>query len=365
LDVTPESTFILLRGSPGSLGTEVKPDFPSLFCATSPTFSESVDQQGQARAENQESWEADATEQVERYGPSRSVGRRRVLADWLASDENWMTARVIVNRIWLQYFGRGIVRSPNNFGLMGELPTHPELLDYLASELVRNGWSLKSIHRQILLSATYRRSSANIERSQGQDPANNLFWRQNVRRLSAEQVRDGVLSLTGQLNCSQFGSPIYPDLAAEVLASQSQPGRNWEKSSQAEQARRSIYIHVKRSLPVPLMTVFDFPETDSTCEARFLTVQPGQALSLLNSQWIQDQADRFKERLAREVGEPIELQAARALQLVSGENPKSADIDQLVTLYQTLKSDHLLDDRVARRCVCVVVLNLNQFVYLD
>ena len=128
---------------------------------------------------------------------ARSAGRRLVLADWLASDQNWMTARVIVNRIWLHYFGRGIVRSPNNFGLMGAPPTHPQLLDYLATELMRNGWHLKSIHRLILLSSTYRLSTQSSTKELARDPANDLFWRQNLRRLSAEQIRDSVLSVTG------------------------------------------------------------------------------------------------------------------------------------------------------------------------
>ena len=340
LDAKPPTTFVLNRGSPQNEGPPVEPAFPSLLGGGSPTLPTMPD-------------------------GAKSAGRRRLLADWLASDENWMTARVIVNRIWLHYFGRGIVRSPNNFGLMGDSPTHPEMLDYLAGELIRSGWSLKHIHRTILLSSTYRRSSESLTKSQEADPTNNLFWRQNLKRLSAEQVRDSVLSVTGQLNHEQFGPPMYPTLSAEVLASQSQPGRNWEHSSIAQQARRSVYVHVKRSLPVPMLSVFDFPETDTSCEARFLTVQPGQALTMLNSQWMQEQAQHLLDRVTQEVGADLSKQAARCLELVDSKPAAQADIDELVTLVERLKTKEGQSEAIARRNMALVALNLNQFIFVD
>jgi hypothetical protein len=340
LDAKPPATFVLHRGSPHSEGPQVEPAFPGLLGGGVPKLPELTDN-------------------------AKSPQRRRAFADWLASDDNWLTARVIVNRLWLQYFGRGIVRSPNNFGLMGDQPTHPELLDYLATELIQSGWSLKHIHRQILLSSTYRRSSQNNEQSLATDPNNNLFWRQNLKRLSAEQVRDSVLHVSGELNLQQFGSPIYPTLSAEVLASQSQPGRNWEKSTAAEQARRSVYIHVKRSLPVPMLSVFDFPDTDISCEARFLTVQPGQALTLLNSQWMQEQAQHLLERVEREVGSDLRKQAARCLELVAAQPAAAADVEELVSLVDRLKTKQSMPESLARRNMALVALNLNQFIYVD
>ncbi|MBX3422378.1 MAG: PSD1 domain-containing protein [Pirellulaceae bacterium] len=340
LESRPPATFVLHRGSPHSHGAEVSPAFPELLGGGNPEISPAGED-------------------------ARSAGRRRVLAEWLAAEDNWLTARVIVNRIWQHYFGRGIVRSPNNFGLMGHPPTHPELVDFLATELIRNDWSLKHVHRQILLSATYRRSTQNLDAAVAADPENNLFWRQNLRRLSAEQLRDAILTTTGQLNLAQAGPPMYPELSAEVLASQSQPGRNWERSSASEQARRSVYIHVKRSLPVPLLSVFDFPETDVACEARFLTVQPGQALSLLNSHWMQQQSLALLGRLEREVGQDLQRQAERCLELVQGVPGTPEDVGSLLRLVDHLQHQLHLDDTEARRRMCLVALNLNSFLYLE
>lgn len=340
LDPKPPTTYVLHRGSPQNQGKEVAPAFPELLGGGTPDLPPSVEN-------------------------AKSAGRRRLLADWLASDNNWLTARVIVNRVWLHYFGRGIVRSPNNFGLMGDMPTHPELLDYLANELIESGWSLKHVHRLILLSSTYQRSSRSDAKMAAIDPANNLFWRQNLKRLGAEQVRDGILAVSGELNLEKFGPPIYPTLSAEVLASQSQPGKNWEKSTRAEQARRSVYIHVKRSLPVPMLSVFDFPETDTSCEARFLTVQPAQALTMLNSRWMQEQAQHLIDRAAREVGDDLTRQAQRVIELVTSLPASKKDVDELLALYQRLRTRQSMDDVSARRHLALVALNVNQFVFVD
>jgi hypothetical protein len=339
LENPPPQTHILLRGNPHSEGGVVPPAFPKLLGGGSPS--------------------------VEADTQAASAGRRRALAEWLTADDNWMTARVIVNRLWLNYFGRGIVRSPNNFGLMGDVPTHPELLDYLATELLRHDWSLKSIHRAILLSSTYRQSCAVSEVGMERDPSNNLFWRQNMRRLSAEQVRDAVLAVTGELNEQQYGEPMYPSLSAEVLASQSRPGHGWGNSSAGEQARRSVYIHVKRSLPVPMLSAFDFPETDISCEARFLTTQPGQALTMLNSDWMQLQAAALLGRVEREVGTELEAQVRRCLELVTGRSAAREDVEELLSLVQRLRTARGLDDPAARQMMALVALNLNAFLYIE
>ncbi|MCA9191563.1 MAG: PSD1 domain-containing protein [Planctomycetales bacterium] len=340
LEPRPDQTHILVRGSPHSPSESVEPGFPKLLGGGNPTI-------------------LDADENAQ------SAGRRRLLAQWLASEENWLTARVIVNRVWQQYFGRGIVRSPNNFGLMGDPPTHPELIDYLASELIRHQWQLKPIHRMILLSSTYRMGSQSNAGGFQQDPANQLFWRQNLKRMSSEQLRDSILTVTGELNEEQFGPSMYPTLGQEVLASQSRPGNGWGNSSPAQQAKRSIYIHVKRSLPVPLMSVFDFPETDTSCEARFLTIQPGQALTLLNSDWMQEQASYLLERATRDVGGDILAQARRVLELVQGRSPVESEIEQLTNLVDRLKLRHQMNDKAARQAMCLVALNLNSFIYVE
>ncbi|MFO1062363.1 MAG: PSD1 and planctomycete cytochrome C domain-containing protein [Pirellulales bacterium] len=336
----PPATFVLLRGSPQAPGVEVSPAFPKILGGDAPQLPEKpVD--------------------------ARSAHRRKVFADWLASKENWLTARVITNRVWQQYFGRGIVRSPNNFGLMGERPSHPELLDYLARDLMNHDWHLKHLHREILLSATYRQSSESNDKALAADPDNRLLWRQSIRRLSAEQVRDGVLAVSGHLNEQQTGPSIFQTLSAEVLASQSVPGKGWGKSSPSDQARRSIYIHVKRSLPVPMLSAFDLPETDTSCEARFLTTQPAQALGMLNSDWMQEQATALADRVRREAGDDLRAQARRALELTCSAPPKEADVEELLSLVDRLKTKHQFDDVRARRAMCLTALNLNQFLYLD
>ncbi len=341
VDAQPETTHVLLRGSPHNPGDEVRPVFPNLIGGGQPEIPTPG---------------SDAT----------SAGRRRILADWIASKDNWLTSRVIANRIWGHYFGRAIVASPNNFGLMGTPPTHPLLLDHLATDLMESNWSMKSLHRSILLSSTYRMSSDWVDESGAADPSNQLFWRQNIRRLSAEQVRDGVLAITGQLNRESYGPSMYPTLSAEVLASQSRPGSGWGNSSDAQQSKRSVYIHVKRSLPVPLLTAFDFPETDISCEARFLTTQPAQALTMMNGAWMQQQAEALLKRLEAEVGDDLERQAFRALQLTGATlQADASDVVELMGLVEKLKTKQGIGDREARRAMCLVALNTNAFFYLD
>ncbi len=183
--------------------------------------------------------------------------------------------------------------------------------------------------------------------------------------MSAEQARDSVLAVTGQLNEQQFGESFFQTLSREVLASQSQPGNGWGQSSPADQARRSIYIRVKRSLPVPMLAVFDFPETDISCEARFLTTQPGQALGMLNSDWMQQQSAAFYQRVEREAGPDIAAQAARALQLTSGHAPSAEDVQELVALAERLKTKHNFSEARARQAMCLAALNTNEFLYVN
>ena len=265
-------TFVLFRGNPHSPADEVTPGFPSIFESPAPQVPAVIDQPGPA-------------------------GRRRILADWIASPDNMLTARVMANRIWQFHFGRGIVRSSNNFGQLGTPPTHPELLDWLAFALIDSGWKLKSMHRLIMNSRVYQMSSASREDGFAADPDNDLLWRFDPRRLSAEEVRDSLLAANGLLNRAVYGPSIYPKLSQEVLHGQSRPGSGWGNSSPQQQNRRSVYIHVKRSLLEPMLNAFDFPDPDLTCEARFMTLQPGQSLALLNSDWVHQQAQRLADSI--------------------------------------------------------------------
>ncbi len=296
---------------------------------------------------------------------ANTTGRRLALANWLTSPENRLTSRVIVNRLWQHHFGRGIVRSANNFGQLGDIPTHPELLDWLASNLMENGWRLKRMHKLMLMSQTYRQDSVPSEESALKDPSNDWFSHFNLRRLSAEEVRDAILATNGRLNAKMYGPSIYPEISREVLAGQSVPGKGWEQSSPEEQARRSIYIHIKRSLVVPLLSSFDFPETDASCEARFITTQPGQALSMLNGDFLDQESKAFADRLRAEAGPDLNRQIELAYEIALARKPSAVEVERGLKLIADLQAKHALSPEQALNYFCLFVYNLNEFIYLD
>ena len=331
-------TFVFLRGNPHVLGDKVGPGFPSVFNLPDPPEAK----------------------------PSvKSSGRRSVLADWIASKENPMTARVMVNRLWQHHFGRGIVRSPNDFGLQGMRPTHPELLDWLATEFTAKGWRLKAMHRLIMTSNAYRMSSRGNPQGLAADPANDLFCRFDMRRLSAEEIRDSILAVTGCLNLKMYGPGVYPEIPKEVLAGQSVPGRGWPVSPIEEQNRRSVYVHVKRSLLYPLLDSFDLAEPDRPTPVRFSSTQPTQALAMLNGEFLNKQAQIFADRLAREAGKDTGKQVRLALYLATGRPPTEAEVRRGLDLIDALQREDGASADVARKYFCLMVLNLNEFVYLD
>lgn len=276
-----------------------------------------------------------------------------------------MTSRVVVNRLWQHHFGRGIVRSSSDFGYQGTPPTHPHLLDWLASELVNQGWSLKKLHKLIMMSSTYRMSSAGNERALAIDPNNELFWRFNLRRLTAEEIRDSILSVTGTLNLKMFGPPIFPPLSEEVLATASRPGAAWGRSSPEDSARRSVYIHVKRSLRHPMLSGFDAPETDTACAVRVTTTVPTQALGMLNSEFLNQQAGLFAARITAAKPDSLTEQLAFALQLTTGRQPAAAVVADDLRFLQELQSEEHVTAEEALRIFCLLQLNTNEFVYLD
>ncbi len=336
---TPRETFVLMRGNPQANGEKVEPGFPSVLPPIEPRLA--------------------------RPGTQTS-GRRRVLAEWIVEPKNPLTWRVVVNRVWQYHFGRGIVRSANNFGYMGTPPTHPELLDWLATEFLANGMNFKPLHRLILLSNTYRMSSQGDAAALAKDPENDLMWRYGMRRLSAEELRDAILAVCGNLNLAKTGGPsIYPTIPPEVLAGQSQPGLGWGKSTPEERASRSVYVHIKRSLLVPLLSVFDAADTDASCPVRFTTTQPSQALTLLNSDFINEQAKLFADSVRQEASDDPAAQVRTALRRVTQRVPAAAEVERGVRLMADLKALDKLSAEEALRRFCLLALNLNEFVYLD
>jgi hypothetical protein len=337
----PRDTFVLLRGNPQARGDKVELGFPSVL--------------------------TDAAPQLPAVPPgAKSSGRRTVLAEWIASPQNPLTARVVVNRVWQYHFGRGIVRSSSNFGYQGTPPTHPELLDWLAAEFVEHGWSLKYLHRLILTSTTFRTSGRFDAAAAAKDPENDLLWRFDPRRLTAEEIRDSILAVSGNLNLKKTGGPsIYPVMPMEVLAGQSRPGDGWGKSTPEEAASRSVFVFVKRSLAVPLLAVYDEPDPDAPCPVRFTTTQPTQALGMLNSVFLNEQAKVFAESLVKEAGADPAAQVRLALRRVTQRTPTAAEVERGVRFLTAMQSAEKLTEVAALQRFCLLALNLNEFAYVD
>ncbi|MDX1950785.1 MAG: DUF1553 domain-containing protein [Verrucomicrobiota bacterium] len=297
---------------------------------------------------------------------SKTSGRRLTLAELIISPDNPLTARVLVNRIWQGHFGRGFVATPNDFGLAGAEPSHPELLDWLASELMARGWSIKQLHRLIVTSATYRQSSTApgkvIAKGVASDSENQLLWRQTFRRMSAEQLRDSALFVSGLLQEKAGGPPVWPELPAEVLQANpaflddnAEKTKGWYPSPPGERNVRSIYLVQKRTVRVPLLETFDLPDNSTSCARRNESVVAPQALSLLNSPFAVETATAFAARVEREAGSLPKNQVQRVFEIAFQRSPK---IQELETCTQFLQQRSLAE-------LCRSVLNLNEFVYID
>ena len=334
-------THVLVRGNAHATAVQVETGFPTVLSPPDPIIS--VPAEG-----------------------VQSTGRRRALARWIASPENPLTARVMANRVWHYHFGRGIVRSTSDFGFQGIRPTHPELLEWLASDFVAGDWRLKRLHKLIMLSRTYQMSSQATDQALAKDPLNDLLWRFDMRRLAAEEIRDSILAVNDSLNRDAiFGPSVYVTIPDEVLAGQSMPGAGWGTSLPAESARRSIYIHAKRSLAVPMIASFDGPDSDASCPARFATTQPTQALGMLNSTFVNEQAAHFARYLRDRAGESQEAQVRLALRRLFQREPTREEIERGSNLLASLQKKHGLLPELALRQFCVAAYNLNEFVYLD
>jgi cytochrome c553 len=337
----PVKAYLLKRGDYRSKGEEVHPGFPSVLAG-----------------------DADITPQTP----------RKQLAEWIASAENPLTARVAVNRIWQYHFGKGLVRTPSDFGATGDRPSHPELLDWLATEFMAprfgRSWSWKALHRLILTSSTYRQASRFDEKAAAKDPDNRLFWRMNPHRLEAEILRDSILTVSGKLNPEMFGPGIYPRIDSSVIASGSRPRWPLEVKEGANEWRRSVYIFVKRSVLVPLIEVFDCPVTVVSSPVRSVSTVSPQALALLNNEFVLQQSQYFAERVKREAGADLRAQISRAYQIALTRRPSAREnlwatefIKSQTEGYR--KRNEEKPEEAALRDFCHALINLNEFLYVD
>jgi hypothetical protein len=300
-------------------------------------------------------------------GPNpKTSGRRLTLADWIVSPTNPLTARVFVNRIWLQHFGQGLVATPNDFGYAGARPSHPELLDWLAWQFRARGWSVKELHRTIVTSATYRQSSVRMdgqrERGERIDLFDSLYWRQSLRRLSAEQVRDSLLSASGLLNGRMAGAPVWPELPSEILQANpaflddnAEKTKGWYPSKPSEQTVRSVYLVQKRGVRVPFLETFDLPENAVSCARRLVSTVAPQAMSLLNSPLASEAAEGLARRVRAAGALTTREQVRSAFQLTLQRGPSAPELEigMRVATHQSLTE------------FCRILLNLSEFIYVD
>jgi hypothetical protein len=270
-----------------------------------------------------------------------TTGRRTALAEWIASPENPLPSRVLATRLWQYHFGRGLCESPSDFGRLGEPPSHPELLDWLATELLDNGWSMKRLHRQMVTSAAYRRAShgPEVAAAAAQDPANKWLARMGVRRLAAEQIRDAAIAVSGEL--------------------EPRPGGEGAEFNNA--SRRAVYLKVLRNKHEETLEVFDAPDGVTTTPIRNVTTTPTQSLYLINGPWMLQRAKALARRLMSDSSATLEQRVATVYALALGRPPGDDEMQSGVRFLQTnpAKSDDALVD------LCHAILNSNEFLYVD
>jgi hypothetical protein len=288
--------------------------------------------------------------------PHDSPNPRTQLAGWLSNREHPLVARVIVNRLWQQHFGTGLVKTANDFGVNGDLPSHPELLDWIATQLIDSGWRLKWIHRQIVLSETYRQSSEIQGRGPQLefDPENRLLWHVPRRRLSAEEVRDAMLSVSGRLNLKTGGPSVMVGVDPELVRLLYKPSQWSVTKDPAEHDRRSVYLLAKRNLRLPFLENFDAPALQTSCARRETSTHPPQALELLNGSLSNDLAESFASRLKQESDNRPDEIIDRAFQLALGRDPLPSE--------RSLSREFLRDQPLQE--FALTIFNLNGFLYV-
>ncbi|MEO8428013.1 MAG: DUF1553 domain-containing protein [Verrucomicrobiota bacterium] len=334
-DAKPVDTFVHIRGEPGDKGPVIKRGVPKFLSGG-----------------------------TELKIPDGASGRLE-LAQWLTRPEHPLTARVMVNRIWQHHFGKGIVATPSNFGLRGEEPTHPELLDYLAARFIESCWSIKAMHRLILLSKTYQLSSAYNDADAARDPGNKFYWRFDRRRLDAESIRDAMLSVTGNLDLSQPGEHPFPKF------------EDWHWTQHNlfkavyESNHRGVYLMTQRIQRHPYLSLFDAPDANTSTDVRSESTVPLQALYLMNNPFVQNQAAALARHLIaakNDVTQRIRLGA----ELTWSRPPRVYEIEKAVQFLnhyeQELRETGAATDKVeleAWTSYARVLLTANEFVYLD
>ena len=321
----------------------------------------------------------------------RTTGRRLAFAQKLTDGSNPLTARVLVNRVWHHHFGAGIVSTLGDFGALGERPTNPELLDWLASEFVASGWKLKALHRLIVTSTVYRQGTVNAP-AQSADPDNRLLGRMRLLRLDAESLRDSLLATSGRLNTNMFGAPVPVAVNPQgqfVVGAQTKDGNGDPTGVAAldgSELRRSIYVQVRRTMPVGVMETFDAPAISPNCDARAVSTVPPQALLLMNDQFVLERAADLAERLHRERPGNVREQIELLWSLLFSATPSAAEmqrtliylVEQTETIRATLAASAppKKDDKAkataapdpaqqALASVCQALLGSNRFLYLD
>jgi hypothetical protein len=276
------------------------------------------------------------------------------------SSRNPLLARVMVNRIWKHHFAEGIVRSPDDFGLMGQPPTHPELLDYLAGEFVRRGWSIKEMHRLMVLSSAYRTSSRPDERAVAIDPQNRLLHHMPVRRLEAEAIRDSILAVSGRLDRTIYGPSVMPHLTAFMQGR----GRPSKSGPLDGKGRRSIYMNVRRNFLTPMFLSFDYPIPFTTVGRRNISNVPAQALVMMNNPFVVKQAELWgKKVLAR--GGTIEERVGRLYEEAFARTPEKREVREAIAFLEGRGKQIGAEEWRAWADLCHVLMNVKEFVFVN
>ena len=337
---------IHLRGSVHGEGPEVPMVLPAVFTEGAKIEGPSLEAQ------------------KAQFKKTKTTGRRLILAQWLANEKNPLTARVMVNRLWQHCFGTGLVPTANDFGLLGEAVSNQALLDWLAVEFMESGWDIKHMLRLMMTSSTYQMSVQAQAEALSIDSQNRLHWRHNPRRLTAEEIWDTLLLVQGKLNYDLGGEPVRPKMPEAVLAGSSRPDIAWPETVGESANKRAVYIAVKRSIQLPLLAAYDAPQRDATCPTRFATTVPTQALTMLNSERVNTAAKEFAADLADEYAD-LDAQIIAAFERALGRAPSVKEKVALLELLDDLNKIHAVPQSNLLERICLILLNLNETIYLD